>query len=285
MAQEQQRQTQLAQQTAQEERRQRQLAEQNALEQQRRQELILLWALLAFPIAAAAPIAFFKSSVAVSISNKTGEWIGLRQARARDKTGFFAEFFLRPVLWCFQKLFAITASIESPFMQAGVRIATWLYLAGVILFLIYWVTVIVIAIAIVVAGFWLLGALLGQGDSGSSSGSDRSRQPSDSGSYLGGNGESRVREGLMGQYVEHTDAAGHVVGESRKREGFLGPYVEHQDAAGNVIAESRDRKGFLDDYVEHQDAEGNVVGESRQREGFLGPYTEHRNREGKVVGE
>ena len=59
-----------------------------------------------------------------------------------EKTGLFADFVLRPVLWCFQKLFAITASIQSPFMQAGVRIAAWLYLAGAVLFLIYWVTVI-----------------------------------------------------------------------------------------------------------------------------------------------
>ena len=33
----------------------------------------------------------------------------------------------------FQKLFAITVSIASPFLQAGVRIATWLYLVGAIL--------------------------------------------------------------------------------------------------------------------------------------------------------
>ena len=268
-AQEQQRQAQLAQQAVQEERRQRQLAQQNALEQKRRLELIALFALLALPIAAAALIAYFKSTDAVSISNKTGEWIGLRQARAREKTGLFADFFLRPVLWCFQKLFAITASIENPFMQAGVRIATWLYLAGAILFLIYWVTVIVLAIAMLVAGFWLLGAILSLFDSSSNSSS--SVQHSASRAYGGGAGESRLREGLTGQYVEHTDAAGDVVGRSRQREGFSGRYVEHEDAAGNVIAESRNREGLTGDYVEHQDAEGNDAGESKRREGLLGP--------------
>ena len=284
-AQERQRQLQLAKQTAQGEQRQRQLAQQNAMEQQRLQGLMVLWALLAIPIAAAASVAFFKSSAAVSISNKTCEWIGSRKERAGEKTGLFAEFFLCPVLWCFQKLFAVTESIANPFIQAGVRIATWLYLAGLILFLIYWVTVIVLAVAMLIAGFWLLGAILSLSDSSSSSRPVRSWQPSDSFPSSGGDGESRQREGLFGKYIERTDTAGNVVGESRQREGFLGPYVEHQNSTGSVVAESRYRKGFLGDYVEHQDAEGNVVGESRQREGFLGPYTEHQNAEGKVVGE
>jgi hypothetical protein len=285
VAEEQQRQTQLAQAAAQEERRQRQVVQQLAREQQTRQELIVLWALLIFPIAAGALVTMFKSSTAVSASNKVGQWIGSRQERATEKTGLFADFFLRPVLWCFQKLFAITASIASPFLQAGVRIATWLYLVGAILFLIYWVTVIVLAIAMLVAGFWLLGVFLGDVASSSSSSSSSSRQRADSRPYLGGTGESRLREGLTGQYVEHTDAAGNVVSRSRQREGLTGRYVEHEDVAGNVIAESRNREGLTGDYVEHQNAAGDAVGESRRREGLLGPYTEHQNADGKVVGE
>ena len=159
-AQERQNQTQLAQTAAQEERRQRQLTQQLALDQKRRQDLIVLWSLLTFPIVAAALIAFFKASVAVSASNKIGEWIGIRQAKAKEKSGLFTEYFMAPILWCAQKLFAVTASIGNPFLQAGVRIATWLYLVGAILFLIFWVTAIVLATAMLVVGFWVLGAIL-----------------------------------------------------------------------------------------------------------------------------
>lgn len=281
-AQERQRQTQLAQVAAQEERRQAQLTRQATMDAERRRELLVLWAVLLLPLAAAGLIALSRWNTAVFISNAIADWIGTRRERAVEKTGFFAELFLRPVLWCFHKLVVITAEIESQSIKAAVRIATWIYLVGIILLLIYWVTVIVIAIAILVAGFWILGAILGQGG-----GSSKTSESTPSRSYAV-EGKSREREGLFGdKYTEHTDADGNVVGESREREGIFGDkYVERTDAEANVIGESREREGFFGDkYRVHNDADGNVVGESREREGILGDnYSEHKDSNGNVVG-
>ena len=141
----------------------------------------------------------------------------------------------------------------------------------------------VIAVAIIVAFFYILGEVLESQNGPSQRGSSSGHTPQPS--YAYSDGESRHREGLLGEYTETRDARGDVVTESREREGLLGRYTETRDAYGNVVAESRERDGLMGPYTETRDADGKVIAESRRREGLLGPYTETRDADGNVVSE
>ena len=207
------------------------------MDAERRRELLVLWAVLLLPLAAAALIALSKWGTAVSVSNAIADWIGTRRERAGEKTGFFAELFLRPVLWCFYKLVVVTAAIESPFIKAGVRIATWTYLVGLILFLIYWVTVIVIAIAILVVVFWILGAILGQGGSSS--------QVSSAPSYVERDDDAIAQPGIRGQKI------------------YSGTSWFNEELNGRVDEEGNLYKGtnwFTEEKIGRIDDEGNIYG-------------------------
>lgn len=292
-----QQQEQLERQKAQEERAAQQLAlqqQQNAqlaerrraFEQQQTFDRIFSWLVLSMPLLLAALLWQLKSRYAVAASDKLRGWVDRREAKARDKSGYFANFVEQPFMWCSRKLFELTSSIADQHLRAGVRLALWGYLFGLALFLAYAVTMFVLGLALVVGLFYVLGAVLGseknESQSSSRSGSaGYSPRPS----YAFADGESREREGLLGAYTEMRDANGNVVAESRQREGLLGTYTETRDANGNVIAESRERDGLLGPYTETRDADGNLVAETRQREGILGPYTETRDASGNVVAE
>jgi hypothetical protein len=163
------------------------------------------------------------------------------------------------------------------FLQAGVRLALCLYLIGILLFLAYVVTAIIIGLLFIAIGLWVLGAVFGDKDD---SPTRRSRVVP-----AFADGESRRRQDLFGEYVETRDSEGNVVAKTRAREGFFGKYSETTDKDGNVISETREREGFLGPYSETTDKDGGVIAESRDREGFLGPYTETQDPTGKVVGE
>lgn len=223
-------------------------------EQQQTFNRIFSWLVLSLPLLLAALVWQLKSRHAVAASDKLGGWVDRREAKAREKSGYFANFVEQPFMWCSRKLFEFTSSIADQFLRAGVRLALWVYLFGLVLFLAYAVTMFVLGLALVVGLFYLLGAVLG-GDKDES-------QSSSSGSS---------------GYVPRPSYA-FAEGESRGRKDFFGDeYAETRDADGKVIAETRNRKDFFGDkYAETRDADGNVVGESRERDGFLGPYTDHK---------
>ena len=272
------------QQLAQQEQQRQRLADQRrAYERQKTIDAILFLLLLASPLLFVALLWQVKWQPAVTAADSVGSWIERRAAKASERTGYFVAFVERPTLWCARKLFEFTSTMSDQFLKAGVQLALCLYLIGFVLFLAYVITVIVITIAMIVFGFYVLGAVL-ESQSGTSqrnSSSGYTPRPS----YAFSDGESRHREGFVGDYTETLDSGGNVVAESRQRESFSGTYTETRDAEGNVIAESRQSEGFLGPYTETRDGDGNLVGESRQREGLLGAFTETRNADGKVVAE
>ena len=160
VVQDRQRQLQLTQAAAQEDRQKAQMAYQAGAAANRQRELFVLWTVLLLPLGIGALITLSKWGTAVSLSNTIAEWIKTRREIAGRTTGFFTEFILRPVLWCFYKLVLVTDSIDNSFTKAGVRGATWIYLIGLILLLLYWLTVAVITIVVLIAFFWFLGAIL-----------------------------------------------------------------------------------------------------------------------------
>ena len=267
----------------QEQQRQRLVDQRRAYERQRMTDQILFWPMMISPTLLAALVWQLKWQYTVTASVAVVSWVGRRSEKSRERTGYFVTFVERPLLWSSNKLFDLTSTISDQFLKAGVRLGISLYLLGFFLFLVYWVTVIVIAVAIVVAFFYILNEVLESqsGPSQRSISSGDTPRPS----YAFSDGESRHREGLLGDYTEMRDGDGNVVSESRQREGLLGAYTETRDARRNIIAVSRQREGLLGPYTETRNADGNLVGESRQREGLLGPYTETRDADGKVVAE
>lgn len=160
--------------------------------------------LLAFPIVLALLMKQFKWQKSVAVSDKIGMWLETSIAKTRDKSGYFTNFVQRPILWCANKLFAITASIGDEFLKAGVRFAACLYLIGAVLFLAYVITVVVLTIIAVYLMFALLFAILD--NTGQSSGSRSSAYDSEPVRYPVSEGESRQREGIFGSYTETRDA-------------------------------------------------------------------------------
>jgi len=256
-------------------------------------DFLLLLVLLS-PVIAGGSIALAKNESAVSAVDRLIDWFAAKDLALANSGGFWRKYLARTVLWPFKKLGDWTQSMQDPYWKSGVRVVSCGYLGFAFLFvsavIIYTVVLVAITIAIVALVLYVLSEMSGsQGTStyrrvGVHPANDADEAQSGSG-FFGGEGTSREREGLLGNYTEHRDAEGKVVGESRDREGLLGEYTEHRDAEGKVAGESREREGFLGKYTEHRDAEGKVVGESREHEGFLGKYTEHRDAEGKVVGE
>ena len=163
----QQQQQQLERQKAQEERAAQQLALQQqqreqqaerrrAFERQQKIDRILFWLFMVSPVLLATLVWQLKSRHAVAASDGLGGWVDRREAKARDKSGYFANFVEQPFMWCSRKIFELTSSIIDQFLKAGVRLALWSYLFGLLIFLAYVVTVAVIAIAIVVVFFYVL---------------------------------------------------------------------------------------------------------------------------------
>ena len=263
-----------------------------SLARQRWMNYATIVAILLLPILVAALVYKLKLQGVASEVDALSARVDRAQARASEKSGFFANGVQKPVLWAFSRLYALSASIDDQFLRAGARVAGGLYLVYAIALIAYaaiiavaWVVGVIIAFVIcyliirilptVLAHFGIYVPNLGR------------FMPVPS--FSSGNTTSRQREGLFGdKYTEHTDGSGSVVGTSREREGLFGnKYTEHVDASGNVVGKTEEREElFGDKYAEHASADGQVAGTTREREGFFGDkYSEHSDATGKVVGE
>lgn len=233
--QEQQRQAQLAEAAAQEQRRQAQLVGQESASTKHLQGAFILWGILAFPLVVAAIVALSKWIGAVTFSDQFIRWIDARRDKVQEKNGAFARFFLRPVLWCFQSLASITASIENVFLRAAVRIAAWLYLAGFVVFLVYMITVIVIAIIMLVIGLWIVGAILGHADG------------------------PRLRQRATSRPEDREDALAHL--GVRGKKVYSGSNWFNEELKGRVDNEGNLYKGtnwFTEEKIGRIDGDGNI---------------------------
>ncbi len=216
-----------------------------------------------------------------ALSNRIAEYC----TKAEIGNGTFKRYAIRPIAWAYGTTHHLTEQINDEALRGGVRLSTWLYLAGLIIAAAILAISIVIGLVLLVAGLAIIGLLLSlMGDSKDTSEDTEARvKPRSAGATA-----SRKRKDMFGNdYVEHRDANGNVVGKSRDRKDMFGSdYVEHRDADGNVVGQSRDRKDmFGSDYVERRDADDDVVGKSRDRKDIFGSgYVEHRDADGNVVG-
>jgi hypothetical protein len=236
---------------------------------------IILW-----PLLGALFLVIAKSDSGTSRVKRIQEWL-LAKFEKLDPKKSYNKYFFRPFLWAINRIATQTDKISNQHSSAAAWVFCTGYAAYILLYIAIVIGMVAVAIAITIAivmGIW---EELGRDDDDDEYESGRER-------YTGmppSGGRSVEREGFFGNYTEHQDADGNVIGESREQEGFLGTYTEHRDTDGTVVGESRDQEGFFGDFTEHRDADGAVVGESREQEGFLGNYTEHKDADGNVVGE
>ena len=95
--------------------------------------------------------------------------------------------------------------------------------------------------------------------------------------------ESREKRDWQGDYTEHRDESGRIIGESRKKTRWAGEYIEHKDETGRIVGESQEKTRWAGEYTEHKDETGRVIGESKEKSDWVGDYVEHRDETGKVV--
>lgn len=251
---------------------------------------LVVTAILSLPLVAGLAIWLLKPRWAANAADKAHTGADTkRKALAEDESRFkrlLGALFVAP----YAALGTWSRRFEDRYLRAGLRVTLACYLTGVLCMLLAVLLYAALMGAVLVAGiilmfwvFWIcLKVMLGL------EGSSEPRSAPSGGGFFNAvaqGGVSRHRDGLLGEYVEHTDRDGRVVGRSRVREGLMGEYVEHTDVEGKRVGTSRERDGLLGEYQEHRDSEGAVVGRSKHRDGILGPYTEHTNREGRAVGE
>ena len=253
-------------------------------------ESILSLLMLASPALLALLVWKTEWKPALQASNKMEAWLDESPVSYHGASGFFSKYFKRPFRWGLGVAFNLSASIASQSLKAGVRLAACLYIAGAILTIALWVAGVVIGLIFMVLFTFVMIFIVREsmrslGLSSGSSGGGMSTAFRVATAFAGARRESREHNGLLGKYTETADEQGNVVAVSRERDGLLGKYTETKDAHGNVVTESREREGLLGKYTETKDAHGNVVTESHERDGLLGKYTETTDAHGNVVTE
>ena len=147
-------------------------------------------------------------------------------------------YLIRPALRALIAVSKLVDRIKAPYMHAGVWVISicygililvqlaWLF-AFLVVMVVSGVVYALIPVALFIGAVWILagaGGDIGGGIGGGPSKASVSGRPNF------GAGESREREGLLGDsYTEHRDKDGDYAGESREREGILGDkYTENK---------------------------------------------------------
>ena len=117
---------------------------------------------LSFPAILGGIVALFRIDKGVQWGSGFHLWAERRRDHYRARKGALNRIFYRPLLWCVSKAAALAESIEGSILRTGVRIAVMLYIFG---FALYIAISVVIAILLMMAGFWLLFKLLGWDES------------------------------------------------------------------------------------------------------------------------
>ncbi len=190
------------------------------------------------PLILGAAIYFFKIQQAVDWLESLNGWLLKKREAIAGKEGFISKWFFRPMLWGLSKIMQMTEQIQDPFMRSSVRIAAYLYFAGI---LTYISLTIVIGIAIFMIVMWLIFEVLM--DDGRSSTSRPVRE--------------RVREknlydtkGFFNKKVGRIDENGNIYDTT----GFFDKKVGNIDEEGRI----KDTTAFFDKEKARIDDEGNI---------------------------
>jgi len=198
------------------------------------QQTIVAGLLFGSPIIAGAVVAFAKPEGAVTWVDGKETWLSGKRGEYAGKTGYINRFFLRPLFAGLSMITGGTKSIEDPFMRSGVRITSYLYFIGILLYLAFVATAIIVTIALIMVGFWILSFFL---DGGS------------------GTETVRVRKTWSGRTVAE-DSSGKEVGSMEK--AWFTDDVILKDAQGKSMG--RITKAALTNDLIVKDGSGKEVG-------------------------
>lgn len=118
------------------------------------QQTIVTGLLFGLPVIAGSIVAFAKPDGAVAWVDGKETWLSGKREEYAGKTGYANRFFLRPLFAGLSMITGGTKSIEDPFMRSGVRITSYLYFIGILLYLAFVATMIIVTIALVMAVLW-----------------------------------------------------------------------------------------------------------------------------------
>jgi rRNA maturation protein Nop10 len=116
--------------------------------------------LLVFPLVAGGVVALARPSAAQKYMARFEAWVSTRKAAVDLKAGKWARYVAQPCLGGFAWIQEATKRIADDFTRAGVRIASYLYFAAVILLAAYIAVAVVVAIVAIILVLLVIGLLL-----------------------------------------------------------------------------------------------------------------------------
>ena len=213
----------------------------------------LLWA---SPLIASALVFFAKPIVFLAYFAGFDRWLLARKEKAAARDTFFNTFVSGPVYWGYAKLIDWTGGIGDDFLRCAVKLAAYLYFLGIVLYLLYIVTVLVIALALLALGVMIFSEIMGQGKTSTSGGAGRYIAPDEPERNDGlmqsvGSGEGTAYSGsnwFTEEKIGRTDAEGNIYqGENWFTEEKTG----RVDAEGSIMRGANwlteERAGRIDD--------------------------------------
>ena len=219
--------------------RQRLVEQHAAYDRQQMQDRVVFWMFMLSPLLLTVLVQQLKWNRAVTASDAIGGWIGHSEIKAAQQSGYFASFVKYPFLWSANKLYALSSKINNQFLKAGVRLAFFIYLTGLTVYLVFMVTIYAIAFAIIVGVFWIIATLFGV--------ETKSNRTSRKATVY--SGSSFLTERVTGR----VDADGNV---------YEGSNVFNERKVGRVDDEGNRYEGtnvFNEQKVGHTDKDGNII--------------------------
>jgi hypothetical protein len=195
-------------------------------------------------------------------------WLSSRKLKITSESGKFNKYFVRPFLWLALKISGITENITHSGLKTGIRLAAYIYLAGLFLYLFITFVFLIAAFIVIGIAFWIY-------DKFTSSGTETVVTRTEWKSRIFGD-----------DYFETRDADGKLIAVSEEKERFFGDkYVETRDASGKVISTSEENERlFGDNYTETRDATGKVISTSEVKERLFGDnYVETKDTSGIII--
>jgi hypothetical protein len=248
------------------------------------QENIIL-ILIAVPTVIGAVIAIVNNEKVNGWVDSVDSWIKGRKEKAQSDNSK-ASYVTYPLLWLAEH--SGGRKFEHRGLKSAILVFQWFMLLYAVGFLLYVLTMIVIAI-LMVAAVVLLCYFLLKGVAGHNKEKDEQKARIPEVRRKMQDGRSEQRTNLLGhEFVQYYDKQGNEVASSKVHADLLGnKYMQYYDKHGNEMGTSDLKSEFFGgQYIQSYDEQGNEIGTSEERERFLSRnrYTEHKDNAGKVTG-
>lgn len=238
----------------------------------------LAYAIALLPVLLGLAVGFSRMNGMSDLVQGSAKWAHRLRQKSVGHPGRFRRWIVAPVLKAPELVELLAGKHADKHVVSGISIVVQLYTILVVAIATYFILLVVVTVVISIAaialGLWVLGKML-------SDESDADRSPGPVSAV-----RTRAKKDIWGdEYQEHRDDRGRKVGESREKRDFWGEKsTESRDVDGQVVERTRPREDFWgEEFQEHRDSDGRVVGKSREKEDLWGDrYQERRDSDGNV---